>query len=169
MLTSRAAPPRFRWLGQGRRWPLVLPLLMVLVSGCAQPGAGLSHAAASATSVPSATVTVGPNDGGRTVGLKVGERLIIQLSSRTSPSRLRPAWTLRAPPAGVLRRVQGNSDATEVVFVADQLGTVRLVLVKRYGCDPPLRCPAAGPLSSESERMRPPLERPTATITVRVQ
>lgn len=168
MLTSRAAPPRFGWLGQGRRWPFVLPLLILVVSGCAQPGAGDSHAA-SATSAPSATVTVGPSDGGHIVGLKVGDRLIVQLTSRTSPSHLRPAWTLRSPPSGVLRRVRGNPDATEVVFVAHQLGTVRLVLVKRYGCDPPRRCPVAGPLSSESERMRPPLERPTIAITIRVQ
>jgi hypothetical protein len=169
MLTSRAARTGFRWLGQGRRWPLVLLLLVLVVSGCAQPGGGVSHAAGSATSTPPATVTVGPPDGGRTVDLRVGDRLIVQLTTRTSSSRLGPAWTLRSPASEVLRRVPGNPAATRVVFVADQPGTARLVLVKRLGCYPPLRCPVAGPTGSESERMRPPLNGVTVPITVRVR
>jgi len=168
MPTSRAARPGPRRPGRERRWPLLLPVLVLVVGGCAQPGTGASGAAASATSTPPATVRVGPEDGGRAVDLEVGDRLTVQLTSRTSPSRLRPAWTLRSPPSKVLRRVQGDPDATEVVLIADQPGTVRLVLVKRLGCDPPLRCPVAGP-SGQSERMRPPLERPAVTITVRVR
>jgi hypothetical protein len=168
MVTSEAARPGPRWPGRERRWALLLPVLVLAVGGCAQPGTGASGAAASATSTPAATVTVGPDDGGRAVDLGVGDRLIVQLTSTTSPSRLRPAWTLRSPPSKVLGRVPGAPDATQVVLVADQPGTVRLVLVKRLGCDPPLRCPVAGP-SGQSERMRPPLERPTVTITVRVR
>jgi hypothetical protein len=168
MLASRAGRPGPHWGGQGRLWPLLLPVLVLVVGGCAQPGTGEPRAAAAKPSLSPTTVTVGPADGGRTVNLKVGDRLIVQLYTTMPPSRLRPGWVLRSPPSTVLRRVEGSPDATQVVLVADQPGTVRLVLVKRFGCDPPLRCPVAGP-SGQSERMRPPVERPTVTITVRVR
>ena len=169
MLTARTAPSRpRRHSRKGRRWGLLLPILALVASGCAQPGTGTPQAAAKATAAP-ATVTVGPTDGGRTVDLNVRDRLIVELTGTTPPSRLRPGWTLRAPPSRVLRRVPGNPDATRVVFVADQPGTVRLVLVRRLGCYPPLRCPVAAPTGSESERMRPPLNGVTVPITVRVR
>jgi hypothetical protein len=169
MLTSRteqARPRRQGW--EVRRWALLLPILVLAATGCAQQGTGTPQVAAKVATSP-ATVTVGPTDGGRTVDLRVRDRLIVQLTGTTPPSRLRPAWTLRSPSSKVLRRVPGNPDATRVVFVADQPGTVRLVLVKRLGCYPPLRCPVAGPASSESERMRPPLNGVTVPITVRVR
>jgi hypothetical protein len=147
-----------------RLWALLLPMLAVVLAGCADPGAGSPRAAAASP----ATVTVGPADGGRTVHLEVGDRLVVQLTTAMSPAPLRPAWTPRVPPSGVLRRVPGDPDATQVVLVADRPGIVRMVLAKRYGCEPPLRCPVAQPLG-QSERMRPPLERPTVTITVRVR
>jgi hypothetical protein len=102
------------------------------------------------------------------VDLNVRDRLLVELTGTTPPSRFRPAWTLRAPASKVLQRVPGNPDATRVMFVADQPGTVQLVLV-RLGCYPPLRCPVAGPGASESERMRPPLNGVTVAITVRVR
>ena len=151
-----------------RRWALLLLILVLATTGCAQQGTGTPEAAAKVATSP-ATVTVGPTDGGRTVDLRVRDRLIVQLTGTTPPARLRPAWTLRVPSSRVLRRVPGNPDATRVVFVADQPGTVRLVLVQRLGCYPPLRCPAAGPASNESERMRPPLNGVTVPITVRVR
>ena len=169
MPASRHAGRWLHWPRRERPWPFVLPVLVLVVSGCAQPGTGRSHTAASATSTPPATVTVGPGDGGRTVDLTVGDRLVVQLTTTKSPSRHQPAWALRSPPSTVLRRVQGNPNATQVTLVADQPGTVRLVLVRRFGCDPPRRCPVAGPSDGQSERMRPPLERPTVTITVRVR
>ena len=169
MPTSGAGQPGLRWPGwEGRLWPWLLPVLVLMVTGCAQPGSAPARAAAATTSPPSATLTVGPDDGGRTVDLKVGDRLIVELNTITPPSRFRPAWTLRSPPSTVLQRVPGGPDATRVVLVADRPGTVRLVLVKRFGCDPPLRCPVAGP-STQSERMRPPLQRATVVITVRVR
>jgi hypothetical protein len=97
------------------------------------------------------------------------DRLIVELTGTTPSSHLRPAWTLRSPASKVLQRVPGNPDAPRVVFVADQPGTVQLVLVKRLGCYPPLRCPIAGPASNQSERMRPPLNGVTVPITVRVR
>ena len=169
MLTSRteqARPRRQGW--EVRRWALLLPILVLAATGCAQQGTGTPQVAAKVATSP-ATVTVGPTDGGRTVDLRVRDRLIVQLTGTTPPSRLRPAWTLRSPPSKVLRRVPGNPAATQIVFVADQPGTVRLVLVKRLGCYPPLRCPVAGPTGSESERMRPPLNGVTVPITVRVR
>ena len=169
MLTARtdqARPRRQGW--EVRRWALLLPILVLAAGGCAQQGTGTPQAAAKVATSP-ATVTVGPTDGGRTVDLRVGDRLIVELTGTTPPSRLRPAWTLRSPPSKVLRRVPGSPDATRVVLVADQPGTVRLVLVKRLGCYPPLRCPVAGPTGSESERMRPPLNGVTVPITVRVR
>ena len=169
MLASRAGPPGPRPPGQGRLWPLLLLVLVLVVGGCAQPGTSGSHAAESDASTPPATVTVGPADGGRTVDLAVGDRLVVQLTTTESPSRPQPAWALRLPPSTVLRRVQGDPNATQVVLVADQPGTVRLVLVRRFGCDPPRLCPLAGPSDSQSERMRPPLERPSVTITIRVR
>ena len=165
MLTARTKPARPRRQSRkGRRWALLLPIFVLAAGGCARPGTGTPQAAAS----PS-TVTVGPTDGGRTVDLKVGDRLIVELTGTPPPSRLRPAWTLRAPDSKVLKRVPGNPDATRVRFVADQQGTVQLILVKRLGCYPPLRCPVAGPGAGESERMRPPLNGVTAPITVRVR
>ena len=168
MLTSRTEQARPRRQGWEVRWALLLPILVLVATGCAEQATGTPRAAAKVATSP-ATVTVGPTDGGRTVDLRVRDRLIVQLTGTTPPSRLRPAWTLRSPPSKVLRRVPGNPDATRVVFVADQPGTVRLVLVKRLGCYPPLRCPVAGPASSESERMRPPLNGVTVPITVRVR
>ena len=169
MLTARAARPGTGWPGQGRLWPLLLPVLVLVVGGCAQLGTGGSHAAASASSTSPAIVTVVPADGGRTVDLTVGDRLVVQLTTIKSPSRPQPAWALRSPPSTVLRRIQGNPNATQVALMADQPGTVRLVLVRRFGCDPPRLCPLAGPSDSQSERMRPPLERPSVTITIRVR
>jgi len=169
MLTPRTEQPRFRRQGrQVRRWALFLPILVLAATGCAPQGTGTPQAAAKASPSP-ATVTVGPTDGGRTVDLQVGDRLIVQLTGATPPSRLRPAWTLRSPASKVLQRVPASPDATRVVFVADQPGTVQLVLVRRLGCYPPLRCPVAGPTGSESERMRPPLNGVTVPITVRVR
>ena len=169
MLTTRTeySTPR-RESRKVRRWALLLPILVLAANGCAQPGTGTPQAAARAAASP-ATIAVGPTDGGRIVDLKVGDRLIVQLTETTPPSRLRPAWTLRSPGSRVLRRVPGNPDATRIVFVADQPGTVRLVLVKRLGCYPPLRCPVAAPASNESERMRPPLNGVTVPITVQVR
>ena len=169
MLTARteqARPRRQGW--EVRRWAPLVPILVLAATGCAQQGTGTPQAAAKVGTSP-ATVTVGPTDGGRTVDLRVGDRLIVQLTGTTPPSRLQPAWTLRSPASKVLRRVPGNPTATRVVFVADQPGTVRLVLVKRLGCYPPLRCPVAGPTGSESERMRPPLNGVTVPIPVRVR
>jgi hypothetical protein len=169
MLTARTgqAKPR-RQGGEVRRWARLVPILVLAATGCAPQGTGAPPVAAKAVASP-ATVTVGPTDGGRTVDLRVRDRLIVQLTGTTPPSRLRPAWTLRSPPSNVLRRVPGNPAATRVVFVADQPGTVRLVLVRRLGCYPPLRCPVAGPAGSESERMRSPRNGVTAPITVRVR
>jgi hypothetical protein len=169
MLTSRTGQARPRRQGwEVRRWALLLPILALAATGCAQQGTGTPQAAAKVATSP-ATVTVGPTDGGRTVDLRVRDRLIVQLTGTKPPSGLRPAWTLRSPPSKVLRRVPGNPAATQIEFVADQPGTVRLVLVKRLGCYPPLRCPVAGPTGSESERMRPPLNGVTVPITVRVR
>ena len=170
MLTARTeqARPR-RQGGKVQRWALLLPILVLAAAGCAQQGPGTPQAAVAKASPSPATVTVGPADGGRTVDLKVGDRLIVELTGTTPPSRLRPAWTVHLPSSRVLQRVPGNPDATRVVFVADQPGTVQLVLVKRLGCYPPLRCPVAGPASNESERMRPPLNGVTVPITVQVR
>ena len=169
MLTARTGPARPRRQGwELRRWALLLPVLVLAATGCAPHGTGTPQAAAKVATSP-ATVTVGPTDGGRTVDLNVRDRLLVELTGTTPPSRRRPAWTVRAPASRVLQRVPGNPDATRVMFVADQPGTVQLVLVRRLGCYPPLRCPVAGPTDSDSERMRPPLNGVTVPITVRVR
>lgn len=93
-----------------------------------------------------------------------------RLQTAGRPSRFPPPWTLRLPPSRVLERVPGDPDAPRVVLVAAGPGTVRLLLVKRVGCAPPLRCPvgAADP-TGQGERMRPPLAGVTVAITVRVR
>jgi hypothetical protein len=170
MLTAKTEPARPRRQGQKlQRWALLVPIVVLAAGGCAHQGPGTPQPAVAKASPSPATVTVGPGDGGRTVDLKVGDRLIVQLTGTTPPARLRPAWTVRLPSSRVLQRVPGNPAATRVVFVADQPGTVQLILVKRLGCYPPLRCPAAAPTGSESERMRPPLNGVTVPITVRVR
>jgi hypothetical protein len=153
-----------------RLWPLFLAILALAVTGCAQAGTGTGSAGTVPASRSPATVTVGPDDGGRTVDLQVGDRLIVQLHTGQRPSQFGPAWTLRMPPSRVLERVPGDPDAARVVLVAEAPGTVRLVLVKRVGCAPPLRCPvaAAGP-TGQDEPTRPPLAGATVAITVRVR
>lgn len=153
-----------------RLWPLLLAVLALAVTGCAQPGSGAGSAGTVPASGSPATVTVGPDDGGRTVDLQVGDRLVVRLHTGHRPSRFGPAWTLRLPPSRVLERVPGDPDAARVVLVAEEPGTVRLTLVKRVGCAPPLRCPvaAAGP-TEQREPTRPPLAGATVTITVRVR
>jgi hypothetical protein len=171
MLTSRRGLPASLRQDQKRRsWPLLLPVLALAVGGCAQPGTGTAHSGPATSSMSSATVTVGPDDGGRTVDLEVGNRLIVQLQTDRRPSRFPAPWTLRMPPTKVLERVPGDPDASRVVLVAQEPGTVRLLLVKRASCAPPLRCPvaAAGP-TGQSERMRPPLAGVTVVITVDVR
>jgi hypothetical protein len=149
---------------------LLLTALSLAITGCAQAATGTGPSQVSTASSSPATVTVGPADGGRTVDLRVGDRLVVRLDTTGRPGRLPPPWTLRLPPSQVLKRIQGDPDATRVVLVADTAGTVRLLLVKRASCLPPLRCPvaAAGP-GGQSERMRPPLAGVTVAITVRVR
>ena len=153
-----------------RLWPLFLAILALAVTGCAQAGTGTGSAGTVPASRSPATVTVGPDDGGRTVDLEVGDRLVVQLQTAGRPSRFPPLWTLRLPPSTALERLPGDPDATRVVLVAAGPGTVRLLLVKRASCAPPLRCPvaAAGP-TGQRERMRPPLAGVTVVITVRVR
>ena len=65
MLTSRteqARPRRQGW--EVRRWALLLPILVLAATGCAQQGTGTPQVAAKVATSP-ATVTVGPTDGGR--------------------------------------------------------------------------------------------------------
>jgi hypothetical protein len=152
----------------GKVWRLLPILVVAAVAGCAQPGTQPLGADATTTSVPPATVTVGPNDDGGAVDLEVGDRLIVELAAARQPSRLSSAWTLELPPSKVLRRVDRDATRTRVVFVAQASGTVRLILLQQRGCDPPRQCPLAGP-SGQSERMHPPLPGLVVAITVRVQ
>jgi hypothetical protein len=162
---------RARWPGRSRidqgqaaRLRSLVAILLLAVGGCAQR----DGAEAATTLTTPATVTVGPGDDGRTVDLTVGDRLIVELPTATQPSRFPSAWTLGSLPPKVLKRVQGDSSATRVVFVAQAPGTVRLFLVRRQDCGPPLRCPLASP-SGPSTKVRPPLPPAVVTITVRVQ
>jgi hypothetical protein len=162
------APPRPE--RKQRLWLLLLAILALQVTGCAQAGTGTGSAGTVPASRSPATVTVGPDDGGRTVDLQVGDRLIVQLYTGRQPSQFGPAWTLRVPPSMVLERVPGDPEATGVVLIAKEPGTVRLVLVKRVGCAPPLRCPVAAPgPTGQREPTRPPLAGATVVITVRVR
>jgi hypothetical protein len=148
-----------------RRWLLPLAVLAVAAS-CAQPGTQGLGASEAATSAAPATVTVGPADGGKTVDLQVGNRLIVELSAAKQPSRFSRFWRLQVPPTKVLKRIDRDSTLTRVVLVAEAPGTVRLLLYQRRSCDPPLLCPMADP-SGQSERMSPPLA--AIAITIRVQ
>jgi hypothetical protein len=143
-------------------------IVLLLVAGCARAGSHRSSADSATTSISPATVTVGPRDDGRTVDLKVADRLVVELPTAKQPSRFPSAWTLGSLPPKVLKRVQGDSSATRVVFVAQGPGTVRLFLVKRQGCYPPLRRPLASAAGS-SKQVRPPLPPVVVTITVRVR
>jgi hypothetical protein len=165
MPTPRTGSPQpGRQRRTGSRGPLLVSILtLAIVTGCAQTLA----ADPAATSTSPATITVGPVDDGKTVDIEVGARLVVQLQTAKRPSRFPPAWTLRSPPSKALKRIKEGSNPTQVVFVADRPGTVRLTLVKRRGCYPPLRCPLAADPSSDGTG--PPLPSATATVTIRVQ
>lgn len=150
----------------GRRWLLLPIVVLAVAAGCAQPDTQSFGADAADPPAEPATVTVGPGDGGKTVDLKVGDRLVVELRAVTQPSRFWRPWTLEVPRSEVLKRVDGDSTLTRVVLIAETPGTVRLLLLQRRSCDPPLQCPLADP-SGQSERMNPPL--PAVAITVRVQ
>ena len=63
----------------GSLWPpLLVVLALVVEAGCAQPGTQtLTTDPATTSTPPPTTVTVGPSDDGRTVNLKLGDRLIV--------------------------------------------------------------------------------------------
>jgi hypothetical protein len=173
MLSTRLGPAGSLRQDRRRRrrpWAMLLPALALVVAGCAQPGTGTPRSGPATASKSPAAVMVGPDDGGRTVNLEVGDRLVVRLQTAGRPSRFLPPWMLRLPPSRVLERVPGDPDAARVVLVAAEGGTVRLLLVKRAGCAPPLRCPvaAAGP-TGQREWMRPPLAGVMVVITVRVR
>jgi hypothetical protein len=145
-----------------------LPILaLVVIAGCARPGTQTVSVDATTASPAPAIVTVGPNDDGRTVDLKVGDRLVVELHAAKQPSRFPPAWTVGSLPPKLLKRIPGDSTPTRVVFVAEAPGMVQLVLIQRLSCAPPLHCPLAAGPSGRSERIHPPL--PAVVITIRVQ
>jgi len=148
-----------------RRWWLLPIVMLAVAGGCAQPGTQALGETAAIPAQP-ATVTVGPNDGGKTVNLRVGDRLVVELRTAKQPTRFSRTWTLELPRSTVLKRVDRDSTLTQVVLIAETPGTVRLLLLQRRSCDPPRLCPMAEP-SGQSERMHRPL--PAVTITIRVQ
>jgi hypothetical protein len=147
-----------------RRWLLPI-VVLALAAGCAQQGTQANDETAATPAEP-ATVTIGPDDSGKTVDLNVGDRLVVELRAAKQPSRLPRIWTLELPRSKVLKRVDRDSTFTRVVLIAEALGTVRLLLLQRGSCDPPRLCPMAEP-SGQSERMHRPL--PAVAITIRVQ
>jgi hypothetical protein len=153
--TEQRGRPASRWL---------LPIVVLAVAaGCAQPGTQALGETAATPAEP-ATVTIGPDDGGKTVDLKVGDRLVVELRAAKQPPRFSRAWTLELPRSKVLKRFDRDSTLMRVVLIAEAPGTVRLLLQRR-SCDPPLLCPMAEP-SGQSERMHRPL--PAVAITIRV-
>jgi hypothetical protein len=164
----RTVGPGHRAVGRQPRvrttWRLV-PILAVLLSGCAQPATSTFAGGPAAASGSATTIVVGPDDDGRTYHLRVGERLAVELRPTGQPSRP-STWTLRPPPSTALKRLDRDSDPTRVTFLAQAAGTVQLVLLKPRGCQPPLRCPLADP-SGESQGMHPPL--PALAVTIQVQ
>jgi hypothetical protein len=147
-----------------RRW-LLLVVVAAVAANCAQPGTQALGGGQAGGAAP-ATVTVGPADDGKTVDLRVGDRLVVELNAAKRQSRPLGTWRLQVPRTTVLRRVGGASTLTRVVLVAEAPGTVRLLLSRRRSCDPPLQCPMAEP-TAHSERMAPPV--PAVVITIRVQ
>jgi hypothetical protein len=147
--------------GQAPMRLLLLLVVLAVTAGCAQPGAGPA-----ATRPEPATVTVGPADGGKTVDLQVGDRLLVELAAAKQPSRFSRFWRLQVPPTKVLERVDRDSTLRRVVLVAQAPGRVRLLLYQRPSCDPPLLCPMANP-SGQRQRISRPL--PAVAITIRVQ
>ena len=162
--------PGQRELGRRPRvrsaWRL-LPILAVLLSGCAQSSTSTLAGGPAVASGSATTIVVGPDDDGKTYHLRVGERLVVELRPTSQPSQ-RSTWTLRPPPSTVLKRLDRDSDPTRVTFLAQAAGTVQLVLLKPRGCQPPLRCPLADP-SGASQGIHPPLPALVATITIQVQ
>lgn len=162
MPTPRPGQPGTQPRGRAtRRWLLPL-VVLAMAGGCAQP----DTQALGETAATPATVTVGPNDGGKTVDLNIGDRLVVELQAAKQPSQSSRAWTLELPQSMVLKRVDRDSTVMRVVLIAAAPGTVRLLLLQRGSCDPPRLCPMAEP-SGQSERMHRPL--PAVAITIRVQ
>jgi hypothetical protein len=165
MPTPRPGQPGTQRRGRAaRRWLLPI-VVLAMAGGCARPGTQALGETAATPAAP-ATITVGPNDGGKTVDLRVGDRLVVELREAKQPSQFSRAWTLELPRSSVLKRVDQDSTLMRVVLIAEAPGTVRLLLLQRRSCDPPRLCPMAEP-SGQSERMHRPL--PAVAITIRVQ
>lgn len=147
-----------------RRW-LLSVVVAAVAAGCAQPGNQALGAGEAGGAAP-VTVTVGPADDGKTVDLRVGDRVVVELNAAKRQSRPLGTWRLQLPRTTVLRRVDAASTLTRVVLVAEAPGTVRLLLHQRRSCGPPLQCPMAEP-TGQSERLAPPLT--ALAITIRVQ
>jgi hypothetical protein len=161
MLTPRLGPVGSQRRGRAaRRW--LLAIVVLAVAGCAQPGARAVGGAVP----PPATVTVGPGDAGKTVNLRVGDHLVVELSAARQPVRLLRPWKLQVPPSRVLQRLDRDSTLTRAVLVAEAPGTVRLLLLPGERCDPPLACPMIGASGQNDRTHRPSLGLP---IIIRVQ
>ncbi len=104
--------------------------------------------------------TVGPEDAGRTVSLKVGDRLDVVLPG----ARLGPRWVLQSYPRTVLRADIGASTFGLFRFVAAARGGGPVIFA-RFGCDPRYERPCI----ERPPPIDPDQRSADETFTIRVQ
>jgi hypothetical protein len=104
---------------------------------------------------PPGTVTVGPNDRGRTIGLEVGEHLEVALGPpRPSVPGIGPQrWVLASYPSDLLALDAQDAARGRFQFTAKAAGQGRVLLLGLGDrCQPPRRCPMNPPRPVSPER-----------------
>jgi len=112
----------------------LLILVLALAAACA------GHAGA-AQARPQ-TIVLGATDIGRTIGLHVGDRLVIDLAAAGGISRVE--WSLVVYPKQVLRVTGQGVNSERFEFLASSTGTGQVALAGRYGCDIPQAAAESG-------------------------
>lgn len=127
----------------GRRGALLGALLgaVVLSSACAGAAASGSVARSSVR-----TVTVTQRDFGRTIFLRTGDVLVVQLvgmSAPPTPQILPTGWQIVTYPEQALAVTERDPEAGRFRFTARSAGGGQVLVVRKFGCGPPIAIHAA--------------------------
>lgn len=149
----------------GRMLPLLVALCAILAGGCARQATSDQPSSASQATSQPRTTTVGVRDAGRTVTLRVGDRLDVALGTARQTG---DEWRLISYPGQLLSLLP--APAGHYRFAATAAGRGTLTANPTLVCAPtdnpsPLLCPPKDPRASAAPRRRPHVR---FTLTVQV-